>query len=131
MRTAAVALLIATAFAAPLQSQAPKGKLPQDRILAWELESYGDASLKEVIEKARPKFFMPDQTRIDFGAQTEWRVLVYIGMRSLGDTSILHTYKASEVKEIRHYRPNEAGTRFGSDNASVILLTPKEVKRKG
>ena len=69
MRIAAFALILATAVAAPLHSQAPapKGKQPTDRILAWELESFADASLTEVIEKVRPRFFMPDQTRINFG----------------------------------------------------------------
>ena len=131
MRIAAFALILATVVAAPLeaQGQTPKGKQPTDRILAWELDSYGEASLTEVIEKARPKFFMPDQTRIDFGLQTAWRVLVYKGMQSLGDSSILHTIKASEVKEVRMYRPNEAATRFGSDNATVILLTMKEARK--
>ena len=99
MRATLVLMLFATAIAAPLQAQAPKGKQPTDRILAWELESLGEASLTEVIEKVRPKFFMPDQTRIDFGLQTAWRVLVYKGMQSLGDSSILHTIKASEVKD--------------------------------
>jgi hypothetical protein len=33
------------------------------------------------------------------------------------------------VREIRYFRPNEANTRFGSDNASVIQLTMKEARR--
>jgi hypothetical protein len=123
MRTA-IALLIAAALAAPAGAQ-QKGRQPQDRILAWELDTFGDASLREVIEKARPRFFMPEQTRIDFSAAIPWRVLVYTGMQMRGDTSILTTYKASEVREIRYFRTNEASTRFGSDNASVILLTLK------
>jgi hypothetical protein len=131
MRIAAFALILAAVIVAPAHAQtpAPKGKQPTDRILAWELETFGEASLTEVIEKVRPKFFMPDQTRIDFGLQTAWRVLVYKGMQSLGDSSILHTIKASEVTEVRMYRPNEAATRFGSDNATVILLTLKEPKK--
>jgi len=118
----------ALVVAAPLQAQS-RGKQQRDRIAAEELASYGEASLTEVIEKARPQFFMPDQTRIDFGLQTTWRVLVYIGSQARGDSSILHSYKASEVKEIRYYKPNEATTRFGSDNATVILLTLKDVKK--
>ena len=128
MRAPLLALVLATALAAPAEAQ-KKPKQPQDRILAEELATYGDASMIEVIEKARPRFFMPDQTRIDFGAQTPWRVLVYKGMQVLGDSSVLHTYKASEVKEVRMYRPNEASTRFASDNATVILLTFKDPKR--
>lgn len=127
MRAAAL-LFAALIVAAPLQAQA-RGRQQRDRMQADELASYGEASLTEVIEKARPHFFMPDQTRIDMGLQTPWRVLVYIGVQSRGDSTILHSFKASEVKEIRYYKPNEATTRFGSDNASVILLTLKDVKK--
>lgn len=125
----ATALLVLAALAAPATAQAQRGKQPRDRILAEELASFGEASLTEVVNRARPHFFMPDQTRIDFGLQTAWRVLVYIGPQVRGDSSILHTYKASDVTEIRYYKPNEATTRFGSDNASVILLTLKPVAK--
>ena len=128
MRAATILLVLAT-LAAPAAVQAQRGKQPRDRILAEELATYGEASLIEVINRARPQFFMPDQTRIDFGLQTPWRVLVYIGPQARGDSSILHSYKASDVKEIRYYKPNEATTRFGSDNASVILLTLKDAKK--
>jgi len=127
MRAIAI-LFAALVVAAPLQAQS-RGKQQRDRIAAEELASYGEASLTEVIEKARPHFFMPDQTRIDMGLQTAWHVAVYIGTQARGDSSILHSYKASEVKEIRYYKPNEATTRFGSDNATVILLTLKNAKK--
>ncbi|MEK7402086.1 MAG: hypothetical protein AABZ80_06940 [Gemmatimonadota bacterium] len=127
MRTALVLLAFATVVS-PLDAQAPKGKKPQDRILAWELESYGGASMQEVIATARPRFLMPTPTNRDAGARTEWRVLVYIGTHAIGDTVVLGSYKASEVKEVRHFRPNEASARFGSDNAAVILLTLKDQK---
>ena len=128
MRALAVALLLAAA-AIPAEGQ-KKIKRPADRILAEELETFADASLTEVIEKARPKFFWPEQTRTDFTLATPWRVMVYKGLQVLGDSSILRQYKASEVKEIRYYRVNEAGTRFGADNASVILLTFKTPSKK-
>jgi hypothetical protein len=116
-------LLVLMVMAAPLEAQGKKR--PRDRILAEELAEFGEATLTEVIQRARPQFLMPDQTRIDFGLQTPWRVLVYIGPQVRGDSSVLRAYKASEVKEIRYYRPNEANTRLGSDNASVIQLTMK------
>lgn len=124
---AVIFLLAFTGLTAPLEAQ--RGRQPRDRILAEELAQYGDASLTEVVQRARPHFFMPDQTRIDFGLQTPWRVLVYIGPQVRGDSSVLHSYKASEVREIRYYRPNEANTRFAADNASVIQLTFKEAKK--
>lgn len=127
----AASLLFALALVAvPASADAQRGGRQQrDRILAEELATYGEASLTEVIQKARPHFFMPDQTRIDFGLQTQWRVLVYIGPQVRGDSSVLHTYKATEVTEIRWYKPNEASTRFGSDNATVIALTLKPVRK--
>ena len=129
MRAAALIFFAFTVLAAPSAAQASRGKQPHDRILKDELATYGDASLNEVIERVRPHFFMPDQTRIDFGLQTAWRVLVYVGRQARGDSSVLHSYKASEVTEVRYYKPNEASTRFGSDNASVILLTLKDEKK--
>lgn len=126
----AASLLLALALVAvPADAEAQRGRLQRDRILADELATFGDATVTEVINRARPHFFRPDQARGDFGHQTQWRVLVYVGPQVQGDSSVLHTYKASEVTEIRHYRPNEATTRFGSDNASVILLTLKAVKK--
>jgi hypothetical protein len=119
-----VLLLLLIAFAAPLEAQGKKR--PRDRILQEELAEFGNATLTEVIERARPHFFRPDQTRIEFGLQTPWRVLVYIGPQVRGDSSILRTYKASEVKEIRYLKPNEANTRLGADNASVIQLVMRE-----
>jgi hypothetical protein len=112
--------------AAPLEAQ-KSVKRPRDRILAEELAEFGEASLTEVIQRARPQFFRPEQK--PSGARTPWRLLVYLGSQELGDLSVLQSYKASEVKEIRYYRPNEASTRLGSDNATVIQLTMKELKR--
>jgi len=112
--------------AAPLQAQS-RGKQQRDRILADELAGYGEASLTEVIETARPHFFKRDLTHI--GGEAPWRLLVYIGSQERGDSTVLHTFKASEVKEIRYYKPNEATTRFASENASVILLTLKDAKQ--
>lgn len=128
MRVATILLLLA-ALASPAAAQ-KRNKQQNDRIQKEELAEYGDASLVEVIHRARPQFFMPEQTRQDFGLQTPWRVLIYSGQQALGDTSILHTYKASDVTEIRYYKANESSTRFGADNASVILLTLKEVRKK-
>jgi hypothetical protein len=123
--------VLALLMLAPLSLEAQKGKRPRDRILAEELAEHKDASLTEVIRAARPHFFMPDQTRIDFGLQTQWRVLVYDGSQQRGDSSVLKHIKASEVEEIRYYKPNEANTRLGADNASVIQLKMKKPPKAG
>lgn len=123
-----ILLLVLIGIAMPAEAQ--RGKRPRDRILAEELSEYGNAFLTEVVERARPHFFLPEQSTMNMGVQTRWRVLVYMGQQLLGDSSILRHYQASEVKEIRYYKPNESSTRFGADNASVILLSPKEAPKK-
>jgi hypothetical protein len=124
MRAVAI-LFAALVVVAPLQAQS-QGKKQRDRILADEIASYGQASLAEVIETARPHFLKRDLTHI--GGEAPWRLLIYIGSQERGDSTVLHTFKASEIKEVRYYKPNEATTRFASENASVILLTLKDGK---
>lgn len=125
MRAAAILFAALVVAAAPLQAQS-RGKQQRDRILADELAGYGETSLADVIETARPHFLKPDRTHI--GSESPWRLLVYIGSQARGDSTVLHTFKASEVKEIRYYKTNEATTRFASENAAVILLTLKDGK---
>ena len=108
-------------LAAPLEGQ--RIRMQRDRIPAAELATYGDLTLTEVIIQARPQFFQPDHARIDFSLQHPWRVLIYVGAQAIGDSAVLRTYRAGQVQEVRYYRPNEANTRFGVDNASVIQLT--------
>src|SRR5687767_15051773 len=123
MRNLILCLAVAL-VAAPLEAQkAPKRQ--RDRIVAEELAEFGNASLTEVIQRARPQFFKAERMSAD-GGRNPWQLLVYVGTQMLGDSSVLRSYKASEVVEIRYYKPNEATTRLGSDNASVIQLTWKE-----
>ena len=111
-------------MAAPLEAQkAPKRQ--RDRILAEELAEYGIAPLSEVIQRARPHFLKVERGATG-GGLNPWTILVYVGSQSLGDSTVLRNYKASEVIEIRYYKPNEATARLGSDNATVIQLTWKE-----
>lgn len=117
------ALVVAAMLVMAQSADAQRANRPRDRITKEELATLGDVTLTDVIEQTRPHFFRPDHTRIDFGLQSPWRVLVYLGAQAVGDSSILRTYKASQVQEIRYYRPAEANTRMGVDNASVIQLT--------
>lgn len=119
-------VLLLVLLAAPLAAQkAPK----RDRykISAQELAEYGTESLMEVISKARPHFLMfnaggsagmGEATVSGVAAQ----LLVYVGQQRQGDSSVLRFYKANDVKEIRFYKPSEAMTRLGADNAFVIQL---------
>jgi hypothetical protein len=120
-------------LAAPLAAQkAPKRD--RSKITVEELAEYGSQNLAEVISKARPHFFqfygggtagMAEATISGRSAG----LLVYIGQQAYGDSSVLSHYKASEVREIRYYKPNEAMTRLGADNAFVIQLTMKELRK--
>ena len=118
MRTALVLLAFATVVS-PLDAQAPKGKKPQDRILAWELESYGGASMQEVIATARPRFLMPTPTNRDAGARTEWRVLVYIGISAGQLEGVVFGFIAGFLQDT--YAPGHMGTNALAKSISRAL----------
>jgi len=123
MRSLILCLVLAV-MAAPLEAQA-KVKPQRDRLVAEELAEFGNASLSEVIQRERPQFFRAERMSAD-GGRTPWRLLVYVGTQMVGDSSVLRSYKASEISLVRYYKPNEATARLGSDNATVIQLTWKE-----
>jgi Tfp pilus assembly protein FimT len=122
-----VLLCVLVGMAAPLEAQ--KIKRSRDRILVEELATFGELTVTEVINQARPHFFQPEPTQIDIGLRAPWRLLVYIGSQVKGDSSVLRLYKASEIQEIRWLKPNEANIRLGAENASVIQLTFKDSRR--
>lgn len=123
-----LALALLVVGATNLQSQkAPK----QDRykISREELAQYASQSLSDVIAKARPHFLMFQAGGTQgIGEATisgiAPRLLVYVNTQSQGDSTMLRYYKANEVKEIRFFKPSEAMTRLGADNAYVIQLVP-------
>jgi len=126
MRRILLTLLI-VGIAAPLAAQKPP-KHDRFKITAQELAEYAEQPLDEVIRKARPHFLIFNAgTSQGMGEATMVgeppRLLVYVGSRMEGDTSMLKMYKAAEVREVRYYRPNEASSRLGANNASVIQLT--------
>lgn len=119
-------LLLLALFVSPLEAQkAPK----RDRfkIALEELSEYGHQPLSEVITKARPHFLMfnagstQGMGEATMGGEPP-RLLVYMGTQAQGDSSILRMIRASEVKEVRFYRPNEAMSRLGANNAYVIQV---------
>lgn len=128
-------LFLLTMIAAPLAAQ-KQGKRDRYKIVSEELNEYGTQSIMDVIPKARPHFFMFNAGGTSgLGEATmsgvAARLLVYVGQQVQGDSSILRHYNAAEVKEIRYYKPSEAMTRLGADNAHVIQLILKPtVKHK-
>jgi hypothetical protein len=125
-------LLLAAALvliAVPLHAQKPKKRDPY-KITAEELAEYGEMPLFEVIEKARPNFLMFNGGQTA-GIQEQamsgraYNLDVYTGSQRQGDASMLHYYKASEVKEIRYYKPGNALSPNTGANSYVIQLTVK------
>lgn len=128
MKKLLLALTLLTTAAAVLPAQkAPK----RDRykIAREELAEYASQSISEMLPKARPHFLMFQAGGTQgMGEATisgvAPRLLVYVNNQSQGDSTVLKFYKANEIKEIRYYKPSEAMTRLGADNAYVIQLIP-------
>ena len=123
--------LLLVALASPLAAQKKAPKPDRYRITAAELADYMDESLIDVIRQLRPHFLM-----LEGGASARMGeatlsgspagLVIYVGSQSQGDSTALRFYKARDVKEVRYYRPNEAMTRLGANNAYVIHLTLKD-----
>ncbi len=127
MRLLSLCLLVAVAT--PALAQKPP-KRDRFKIETAELAEYKEQDLIETIRVARPHFLqfnagsnagMAEATMQGAPA----RLLVYVGSQSMGDTTVLRHYKASETKEIRFLRPNDAMMRLGANNAYVIQLITK------
>ena len=123
----ALALVV---VALPLQAQKGK-KHDQYKIAAEELAEYGDATMAEVIPRARPNFLMFNAGGgAGLGEQTMSGVaadlVVYVGTLSQGDTSTLRFYKASDVKEVRYFKPGNSLSPQTAGNSFVIQLLMKD-----
>lgn len=120
--------------ASPLEAQ-KKNKRDPYKIAAAELAEYGDAAMSEVIPKARPNFLLFNAGgTAGMGEATLSGVanglLVYVGTQQQGDSSVLRFYKASDVKEVRYYKPGNAGSPHTAGNAFVIQLNMKEREKE-
>jgi hypothetical protein len=141
----AFVLAFALALVAAPASTAHAQKRERYRIAAEELATYGDQNLADVLAKARPQFFQltgsggtrssADGSGDDMAAGSRrcgdmscdaTQLLVYVGTHKEGDSTMLRYYKASDVKEVRFYKPNEAMARVGADNAYVIQVIMKD-----
>jgi hypothetical protein len=116
--------------AAPLEAQ---GKKKRDlyKIASEELAEYGDQAMVEVIPRARPNFLMFNAGgNAGIGEQTmsgaAHKLLVYVGSQEQGDSSVLRFYKASDLKEVRYFKPGNSLSPNTSGNAFVIQLVMKD-----
>jgi hypothetical protein len=125
--------------AAPL-SAGHAQKRERYKIAAEELATFGDQSLADALPKARPQFFQiggaagSTQASADGGSGSRCmdlscqavQLLVYVGTKREGDSTMLRYYRSSDVKEVRFYKPSEAMARVGADNAYVIQVILKD-----
>jgi rRNA pseudouridine-1189 N-methylase Emg1 (Nep1/Mra1 family) len=116
--------------ASPLQAQ-KKNKRDPYKIVAEELAEYGDATMSEVIPRSRPNFLMFNAGgNAGLGEQTmsgvQSQLVVYVGSLQQGDSSVLRFYKASDVKEVRYYKPGNSMSPQTAGNAFVIQLLMKD-----
>jgi hypothetical protein len=131
----------ALALVATPVSLAHAQKRERYRIAAAELAEYADQNLADVLAKARPQFFqltgsgggtMSGAEGNDAGGRCmslscdAAQLLVYVGTQRTGDSTMLHYYKASDVKEVRFYKPDEAMARLGANSAYVIQVIMKD-----
>ena len=128
-------LLAALVLAAsPLEAQ-KKIKRDPYKISAEELAEYGDATMVEVIPKLRPNFLRFNAgTSAGMGEQTmlglAHSIVVYVGEQQQGDSSVLRFYKASDVNEVRYYKPGNSMSPQTAGNAFVIQLVMKNKSRE-
>src|SRR5437870_1293224 len=99
--------------ALPLQAQGKKRRQDKDRIAVEELAEYGDANMGDVIRRARPNFYIFTASA-DAGMSApsmmrpENAIYVYMGTQQEGDTSMLRFHKASEIEEVKYFKPGNA-----------------------
>lgn len=124
-------LLIALVLvASPLEAQ-KKNKRDPYKIGTEELAEYGDAPMGEVIPRARPNFLMFNAGgNAGLGEQTmsgvQNQLVVFVGSLQQGDSSVLRFYKASDVKEVRYFKPGNSMSPQTAGNAFVIQLLMKD-----
>lgn len=126
-------LLAALVLAAsPLEAQ-KKVKRDPYKISTEELAEFGDQAMIEVIPRARPNYLMfnagssagmAEQTVAGYANG----IVVFVGTQQQGDSSVLRFYKASDVKEVRYYKPGNSLSPLTAGNAFVIQLLMKERK---
>lgn len=121
--------------ALPLQAQSRKRRQDKDRITAEELADYGDANMGDVIRRARPNFYIFTGAS-DAGLvapsmmRPENTIYVYLGTQQEGDTSMLRFHKASDIEEVKYFKPGNAMSPLSAANAYVIQLLPKNPIRE-
>lgn len=126
-------LLLATLVfvASPLEAQ-KRAKRDPYKISQEELAEYGEASMVEVIPRARPNFLtFGGAGGAGVGSEQSIRgmmptIVVFVGTQQQGDSSTLRFYKANEVKEVRYFKPGNSLSPLTAGNAYVIQLVMRD-----
>lgn len=131
MRQLLLVLMLAL-VASPLAAQRKRGD--RNKITVEELAEYKDESMLEVIPKARPMYFMPNGGGSSgMGEQTfqglQAKLVIFVGTMEQGDSSALRFYKASDVQEVRYFKPASSLSPQTSGRDFVIQLIMKEPKK--
>ena len=137
MRTLAM-LALGIALATPAAAQDRAAARNSYVIGLDELLPLGTIPVRDAIGRLRPRFLTPYPTAHSrvvsrTGVQSvarPWRLLVVRGADGRPEEeALLDHYRTDEVAEIRYFRVTDAAARFGTDNASVIQLVPREPRR--
>lgn len=132
--TAGAAALVAGACASSggsastaSQGTAARGPTAASRYLVTEDEiaSVGDRSAYEVLQQLRPTFLHSRDTQTSSNPVPK-PIDVYVNGGRTEGVDALRNIRASTVKEMRFFEPQDANTRFGTGhNGGVIAVTLK------
>lgn len=109
------------------QASATRGPTPVSRYVVTEneLESVGDRSAYEALQQLRPTFLRSRDVQTESNPIPK-PVDVYVNGGRTEGLGALTSIRASTVKEMRFYEPQDANTKFGSGhNGGVIAVTLK------
>lgn len=128
-------LLLATLVfvVSPLEAQ-KRAKRDPYKISQEELAEYGEASMAEVIPRARPNFLTFNSAGgAGFGTEQAIggvmpTIVVFVGTQQQGDSSVLRFYKAADLKEVRYFKPGNSLSPLTAGNAYVIQLVMRDRK---
>lgn len=117
------AVLTASCAASP--NAANGGAASRYVVTEAELASLGDRSAYEALQQVRPTFLRSRDAQTTSNPSPTAVAVFVNGGRTEG-VEALRTIRASTVKEMRFYEPQDANTKFGTGhNGGVIEVTLK------
>jgi len=109
------------------QASAARGEtVPSHYVVTeQELERLGDRSAYEALQQIRPTFLKSRDTQTKSNPIPQ-PVDVFVDGGRAGAVEALQSIRASTIKEMRFYEPQQANTKFGTGhNGGVIAVTLK------